>query len=99
MRNAECITSRAVLLRAALRRGGDAPSKAREVLDGVATITIIEALLNTAGTSQPPPLRTLDALHLATALELGGELTAFVAYDGRLLQSAKLAGFPVRTPR
>lgn len=36
----------------------------------------------------PAGLRTLDAIHLATALELGAELTAFVSYDDRLSAAA-----------
>lgn len=45
---------------------------------GVAEITITEGLLDSAGAMQPSTLRTLDAIHLATAMELGAELTALV---------------------
>jgi hypothetical protein len=43
-------------------------------------------------------VRTLDAIHLATALELGDELTAFVCYDDRLSAAAAALGLPVVTP-
>ena len=46
----------------------------------------------------PSGLRTLDAIHLATALELGDELTAFVTYDDRLADAARDLGLPVVSP-
>lgn len=42
--------------------------------------------------------RSADAIHLATALELGPELQAFVAYDTRLADAAKASGLPVHAP-
>lgn len=45
-----------------------------------------------------PPLRTLDAVHLATAVLLSDELTAFIAYDHRLANAAEAAGLTVATP-
>jgi predicted nucleic acid-binding protein len=46
----------------------------------------------------PPGLRSLDAIHLATALLLGPELQAFVTYDKRLLDAARAAALPVASP-
>ncbi|HEX5541770.1 MAG TPA: type II toxin-antitoxin system VapC family toxin [Micromonospora sp.] len=47
-------------------------------------------------------LRSLDAIHLATAQILadqpGADFTAFVTYDRRLLESAKALGLPVASP-
>jgi predicted nucleic acid-binding protein len=43
-------------------------------------------------------LRSLDALHLATALEIGDDLEAFIAYDERLLDAARVASLSVVTP-
>jgi predicted nucleic acid-binding protein len=45
-----------------------------------------------------PNLRTLDAIHVATAVGLGAELQAFVSYDERLLQTAEGLGLPVVSP-
>jgi len=49
-----------------------------------------------------PTLRSLDAIHLATAQvltnESGTALIAFVTYDRRLLESAKAAGLPTASP-
>lgn len=46
----------------------------------------------------PPTLRTLDAIHLATAMELGRELDAFVTYDTRLAVAARWVGLVVAAP-
>jgi len=45
-----------------------------------------------------PLLRSLDAIHLATAQRLGSELDAFVTYDTRLLAAAGAAGLPTTAP-
>jgi uncharacterized protein len=45
-----------------------------------------------------PTLRSLDAIHLATALELRTELDSFVSYDKRLLAAAEAVGLPVACP-
>lgn len=55
-------------------------------------------VLDTAARLPPPSLRNLDAIHLASALELRDELTAFVAYDDRLLAAASALGMPVASP-
>jgi predicted nucleic acid-binding protein len=56
----------------------------------------------TAATFPEPTLRSLDAVHLATAQVLASEsgtaLIAFVTYDRRLLESAETAGLPVASP-
>lgn len=90
--------TRTEMLRAARRRGPCEEGKAREVLSGLSEITITRELLDTAGTLDPPVLRTLDAIHLVTAMEIEDELTAVVAYDVRLLDGAGRAGLPVYTP-
>jgi hypothetical protein len=55
-------------------------------------------LLEAAGEQQPPELRSLDAVHLATALRLGEDLGRFVVYDARLAEAARLAGLTVIAP-
>ncbi|WP_406061857.1 type II toxin-antitoxin system VapC family toxin [Micromonospora sp. NBC_00860] len=56
----------------------------------------------TAAAFAEPTLRSLDAIHLATAQvltnESGTTLIAFVSYDRRLLECAKAAGLPVASP-
>ncbi|MEO6083636.1 MAG: type II toxin-antitoxin system VapC family toxin [Umezawaea sp.] len=43
-------------------------------------------------------LRSLDALHLASAQMLGRSLTQFITYDKRLTRAALDAGLPVVAP-
>ena len=56
----------------------------------------------TAAAFAEPSLRSLDAIHLATAQvlinESAAEFLAFVTYDRRLLDAAKAAGLPAASP-
>ena len=52
----------------------------------------------TAAAFADPPLRSLDAIHLATALLVRSELEAFVTYDQRLLAAAGNVGLPAVCP-
>ena len=61
-------------------------------------INVSPAASEQAGTVPPPFLRTLDAIHLATALVLKPELDAFVVYDRRLAAAAAALGLPVSSP-
>ncbi|MGY4772598.1 type II toxin-antitoxin system VapC family toxin [Kribbella sp. CWNU-51] len=64
-------------------------------------IPIDETLLATAAAYPDPMLRTLDAIHLASAQTLvleGLELTALVTYDKRLLAAATDAGLTTAAP-
>ena len=68
------------------------------VLSTVFLFDIDAAIRRAAATLADPLLRSLDAIHLATALEFGAELRAFVAYDKRLLTAASAAGLPIARP-
>jgi hypothetical protein len=64
-------------------------------------IEINAAVRATAGAYVEPELRSLDAIHLATAELLaasGQPLQAFVTYDKRLAAAAGIAGLPVAAP-
>ena len=62
--------------------------RAQAVLRGVALVDADRRILSTAAAMEPSELRTLDAIHLATALTFGDELTALVTYDRRLTEAA-----------
>ncbi len=47
---------------------------------------------------EPPPLKTLYAIHLASALALVPALDALVTYDDRLADAARALGLPVVRP-
>jgi uncharacterized protein len=82
----------------AVRRTGGRVARATEVLDGIALVPIDEGILRAAGDLSPSTLRTLDAIHLATALSLGKDVASLVTYDERLAESAAAAGIEVITP-
>jgi hypothetical protein len=85
--------------RALLPAGEKAVRQGLSVLRRIELIRISAALLETAGALQPAELRSLDALHLATALRLGEDLGRIVTYDDRLADAARAAGLAVATPR
>ena len=87
------------LVRAVLRTAPTAHAEVRQLLENLRTIPLTPALLAHAGTMPPPPLRSLDAIHLASALQLADHLTAFIAYDHRLADAAEAVGLPVVSPR
>lgn len=61
-------------------------------------VEIDESVRAAAAAFADPALRSLDAIHLATAAAVSDELSAFVTYDQRLLLAAKGLGFPVASP-
>ena len=72
-------------------------TQAGELLDAVGLIALERNLLLRAGALKPPALRTLDAMHIASALALG-TLDGFVSYDERQGAAARLAGLRVLAP-
>jgi uncharacterized protein len=87
------------LRRVALRAGGEgAIPLAEQLLAKVATIPITVATLRRAGALSPPELRSLDAIHLATALSLDEVVAEFACYDGRLAGAAVDFGLTVVAP-
>lgn len=86
-------------VRACARYGEPYAAAARDGLDRVALLPVTDDLLDAGAGLRPAGLRSLDALHLATALSLGGDLGALIAYDARLGEAAADAGVPVLAPR
>jgi uncharacterized protein len=71
---------------------------ARRVLEGLPLIEVDAAVADVAGSALPVSLRSLDAVHLASALSVRGELDALVTYDVRLADTARGAGLTVVAP-
>lgn len=84
--------------RVARRIGGGAIRRGRSVLARLALVELDEDVVRSAAALEPPDLRTLDAIHLATALSLGDDLGALCAYDTRLADAAAAAGVDVVVP-
>ncbi|BBZ52034.1 type II toxin-antitoxin system VapC family toxin [Mycobacterium heidelbergense] len=87
------------LTRAAARAGPSAVALARDVASTIDTLILTEAIASASATIAPPELRTLDAIHLATAHIHRKALTAFCAYDRRLLEAAESHRLPIVSPR
>jgi predicted nucleic acid-binding protein len=68
------------------------------LLNRIAMIQVDGAVFERAGYVGSPSLRSLDAVHLAAAQELGDDLSAVVAYDERLLAAAGDVGLPTLSP-
>jgi predicted nucleic acid-binding protein len=84
-----------------VRRTTDDPSyhaDAEAVIRRTTLIAVSPQILLAAGLLQPWTLRSLDAIHLATALSLGDQLDAMAVYDARLAESALNAGLSVVAP-
>lgn len=90
---------RAEVLRAVRHLGPDALATVREGLRRVDLVGIDDRILDSAGTLEPQLLRTLDAIHLATALAVGDDLDSVVTYDERMVAAARLIGLTTATPR
>lgn len=67
-------------------------------LENVTLIAITRDVLVMAGRLQPAGLRSLDAIHLATALSLGASLNTIITYDRRMATAATSVGLSVSTP-
>lgn len=86
-------------LRAVRHLGAEAMATVREGLRRVDLIGIDDRILDAAGMLEPRILRTLDAIHLATALSLGDDLAEIVTYDERMTEAARSLGLPTISPR
>jgi predicted nucleic acid-binding protein len=84
--------------RALARYAPGAVSRLPAVLDQIDMIDLISGIRILARTVEPATLRSLDAIHLGTALHSRRELTSFVTYDKRLLDAAQAAGLPIDSP-
>jgi predicted nucleic acid-binding protein len=85
-------------LRAARRHSLGALAEARKRLGLLVVWGVTAAVCERAAELTPLVLRTLDAVHLATALELGSALQAMITYDARLAAACAHHGVPVVAP-
>jgi predicted nucleic acid-binding protein len=91
---------RVELARALLRLGlgQGAERLVRGVVERIELLRLDDQILDRAGELGPNDLRTLDAIHLASALAIGRELNAVVTYDRWLAGAAEDAGLAVLSP-
>jgi uncharacterized protein len=67
------------------------------ILSVIAQIPVSETVLDSAAMFPDPLLRSLDAIHLASAQSITA-VTAVLAYDKHLIQAARNAGLAVASP-
>ena len=94
-----CDLVRAEIVRATRRRHSDRVVRARQVLKALVLTRLSPAVLDHAGRLDPIGLTTLDAVHLAAALDLGDDLSGLVTYDDRLAAAAEANGVAVVAPQ
>jgi predicted nucleic acid-binding protein len=93
-----CDLVRTELLRSVRRADPSLMVPARQVLDALTLVEVATSTFEAAARLDPSILRTLDALHVAAALDLGDDLEGLVTYDDRLAEAARLNGIAVFAP-
>jgi uncharacterized protein len=90
--------ARTEVLRALLPSGETALAAGRRVLIRLDLVRVSDRVLTLAGALLPGELRSLDAIHLATAGRLGSDLGEIVTYDDRMSIAARAMGYRVSAP-
>jgi predicted nucleic acid-binding protein len=90
--------ARTEVARALLPLGDEAVRRGVDVLTRIDIIRINDRVLDAAGAMLPTELRSLDAIHLATAQLLGADLARIVTYDERMADAAASLGRQVVAP-
>ncbi|HTC80902.1 MAG TPA: type II toxin-antitoxin system VapC family toxin [Acidimicrobiia bacterium] len=90
--------ARAEVARALLPFGSQALRRGDAVLARIDLVRVSDTILRAAGALLPEDVRTLDAIHLATAQQLGEDLARVVTYDLRMKAAAEVLGLDVAAP-
>lgn len=95
------VLARVEVLRAVQRAGARraVADRAESTLRGIALVRLDEGIVMAASKLRPLELRTLDAIHVATALSLAPAPSGLITYDTRLASAASAAGLTVQVPR
>ena len=92
--------ARVEVVRSVLAGGPDAIAHARRQIARLHLVSLHLDLLERAATLAPGSLlRTLDAIHLATAQLIGADLRAVLTYDTRMMEAADALGLGVASPK
>jgi len=90
--------ARTELVRAVRRVDASWDATARNVLDAITIVQLRADVFIRAARLEPADLRSLDAIHLAAALDLGDDLEGMITYDERLAAAAGANGVTVVAP-
>lgn len=86
------------LIRAVRHRVPNLVEAAEGLLDRMVLLPITRPIRIRAKTLRPTAVRSLDAIHLATALEIAPRLGGLVTYDQRMIEAAESLGLPTTSP-
>jgi predicted nucleic acid-binding protein len=87
------------VIRAVARASASAIPAAQSLLRTIGLIELDASVLRAAARLEPAELRTLDAVHVASAMSLADELDVVVVYDARLALALTNEGIEVVSPR
>ncbi len=85
--------------RALATKGRAAVETGLAAIDALVLVPLDDLVLDAAAALGPPDLRSLDAVHIASAFSLGDDLGVLVTYDERMLAAARHAGVEILAPR
>jgi predicted nucleic acid-binding protein len=89
---------RTELQRAVRRSGTSQPIDIEEGLAAIDLLPATPAVFDAAAELEPADLRTLDSVHLATALGIVDDIDGLITYDPRLAAAARHHGLTVISP-
>lgn len=90
--------ARTEVARALMPSGPEAVTRGEEVFRRIQLLRVNHRVLREAGRIEPADLRSLDAIHLASARHLGPSVKRIVTYDERMAQAARSSGWSVAAP-
>jgi len=90
--------ARTEVARALSPAGTDGLARGRLTLATLELLRVSDRVLAAASVLEPTDLRSLDAIHLATAMQLGTDLGTIVTYDTRMHDAAQGLGLRVAAP-
>jgi predicted nucleic acid-binding protein len=90
--------ARTEVARALLPSGPEAVARGHDALRRIQLLRVNDRVLSEAGRMEPAALRSLDAIHLASASQLGASVKQIVTYDERMAGAAKAIGWSVASP-
>jgi len=98
-RHVSSALARVEVVRACARIDAKSARAAEQIVGELDLIAVDKDVLEEAALLGPAELRSLDAIHLASALLLRDAPGVAIAYDDRLVEAMQAAGLPTATPR
>ena len=90
--------ARTEVVRALMPSGEAAVARGEEVLRRIQLLRVNDRVLRQAGRMEPAELRSVDAIHLASAQQIGASIRQIVTYDERMAAAARTSGWTVAAP-